>query len=52
MPQDMKKKQLGSVKLNFFGEQNDKIYTGSKFGLCLSVFSISMTFIYFLNVIK
>ena len=43
---------MGKVSLNFFGEQNDKLYTGSKLGICLSLFAISLTVMYVVNVIK
>lgn len=52
MPEQIKDTlRNNSVKLNFFGEQNDKLYTGSKFGICLSIFSVSLTILYFINVI-
>lgn len=45
-PDDIEKQKVKKVSLNFFGEQNDKLYTGSKLGLFLSLSAFVMVMVY------
>ena len=50
-PENFEQKKLDKISLNFFGEQNDKLYTGSKLGILLSIFAVIMVLVYLVNVI-
>ena len=48
----IKESTHGIVKLNFFGEQDGQLYTGSKVGICLSFTAITTCLIYLSSAIN